>query len=172
MHFKTTVFSIKIKKTKYFNVMADKISLKLLQRTYKEDYPITDDTLFNNYFIVSFPDELGIRYYDVVSTQFLGDNICRFTIRNNFSTFPLYHLHEYKRKNKGIFSPKKDIIEIYQLCDSEMNIIYKNVLTKISIKNIYENMLSYKNDKPQEIVFDIKYRERILTKHATNKEGE
>ena len=70
-----------------------------------------------------------------------------------------------------ILKRKKDNIEIYQLTGNGLEIIYKNTLTKICIKKIYEDILSYKDSTPQEIVFDIKYKKRILTKNATNKEG-
>ena len=95
--------------------MKERISMSFLQRVNKEGVPITDDIVFRNYFIVSFPDELGIRYYDVISVDFLEDNICRFTIRNNSETYPLYYINKYKHKMSNIFKLKKDNIEICQL---------------------------------------------------------
>ena len=54
-----------------------------------------------------------------------------------------------------------------------MEPVYKNVLTNIRVKNIYEDELSYKSDGVQEIMFDVKYSKRILSKYdSTNQEGE
>lgn len=151
--------------------MEEKISLNFLQRINKEEFLLTDDIILKHNFLVNFPDEMCVRYYDVISVQFLEDNICRFTIRNNFTTYPLYYLNKYKCKMCGFFKRKKDNIEIYQLTGADLNVAYKNTLTKVCIKKIYEENLSYKDSTPQEIVFDIKYKKRILTKNATNKEG-
>ena len=150
-------------------------SLNFLQRINKEDCPITDDIILRNYFIVNFPEEMGVRYYDVISVNFLEDNICRFTIRNNHETLPLYNLFNYKCKKCGIinfFRRKKDEIHILQLKKEDMSIIYDNVLTNICVKKIYEEELTYKDGKPQEIIVDIKYKKRFLFNHATDKERE
>ena len=141
--------------------------MSFLQRVNKEGVPITDDIVFRNYFIVSFPDELGIRYYDVISVDFLEDNICRFTIRNNSETYPLYYINKYKHKMSNIFKLKKDNIEICQLNKNGLVIGYKNILTNISIKKIIEQTLDYRDEGAQEIILDIKYKKRILTKNAT-----
>lgn len=173
MHSKIMIFLTKITKPKQTTkTMSNRMSLNFLHRVNKEDFPLTDNILYKNYFLVNFPVELGVRYYDVISVQFLEDNICRFTIRDNDYTYPLYYLNKYKCKFCNFFKRKKDNIEIFQLNSPDMKIVYKNILTNICIVKINEDILTYKESKPKEITFDVKYKKRILTKHATNKEGE
>jgi hypothetical protein len=147
-------------------------SLSFIQRINGENFPVTDDIMYNNFFIVKFPESMGIRYYDVISVHFLNNNVCRFVIRNNYTTYPLYHLNKSKCWLHNIFKVKKENIEIIQL-RKNMEPVYKNVLTNIRVKNIYEAELSYKSDGVQEIMFDVKYSKRILSKYgSTNQEGE
>lgn len=145
-------------------------SLSFIQRINSDNFPVTDDIMHNNFFIVKFPESMGVRYYDVVSAYFLNDNICRFVVRNNYTTYPLYHLNKTKCWLHNIFNFKKENIEIIQL-RKDMEPVYKNVLTNVRVKNIYETELSYKNDGVQEIMFDVKYSKRLLSKYgSTNQE--
>lgn len=141
----------------------ENVSLKYVRRAFMDDVNIGEDFLFKNGFFVEFPEEFGIRFYDVISIKYMEDNICRFTIRNNSSNLPLFNLNKYKCKCCGFFNKKNDNITIYNLNKYD-EIIFISTLHKICIKNITEEELTYTDDKPQTITFDIKYKKRILEK--------
>lgn len=139
------------------------ITLNLAQRASLDDIDIGSDLIYKNAFIVVFPEKMGIRFFDVISIDFLEDKTCRFTIRNNSSNLPLFSLNKYKHSCCNIFKRKRDDILIHHL-DRQNNLLFTSFLKKIKIKNIYEEQLSYKDDKPQTIIFDVKYVERIIEK--------
>ena len=141
----------------------DNVTLNYVQRAFMDDVNVGEDLLNKNGFIVEFPEEMGIRFYDVISMSYMGDKICRFTIRNNYANLPLLNLNKYKRTNSSYFKNKKDDVIIYHI--NKLNeIVYTTILHKISIKNIFEEDLTYTDDKPQKIYLDIRYKKRILEK--------
>jgi hypothetical protein len=148
------------------------MTLNLTQRASLDDINLGSDLIYTNNFIVEFPEELGVRFYDVVSIDFLKDKTCRFTIRNNSTTIPLFSLNKYRHSCSNILKWKRDNISIHYL-DRENNLLFTSVLKKIKINDIFEEQLTYKDDKPQTIIFDIKYSKRTIEKSCNNQlEGE
>lgn len=147
------------------------ITLNLAQRASLDDIDIGSDLIYKNAFIVSFPEEMGIRFFDVISIDFIGDKTCRFTIRNNSTNLPLFSIYKYKHSCSNFLKWKRDDISIHHL-DRQNNLLFTSVLKKIKIKNIFEEQLSYKDDKPQTIIFDIKYAKRIIEKPCNQSEKE
>lgn len=143
------------------------ISLNLTQRASLDDINLGSDLIYKNNFIVDFPKELGVRFYDVISIDFLKHRTCRFTIRNNSSSIPLFALNKYRHSYSNIFKWKRDDISIHYL-DRSNNLLFTSVLKKIKINDIFEGQLTYKDDKPQTIIFDVKYNKRTIEKLCNN----
>ena len=139
------------------------ITLNLTQRAFLDDIDFGCDLIYKNNFIVEFPEKLGVRFFDVVSIDFLENKTCRFTIRNNASNLPLFSLYKYKHNCFSFFKFKKSNISIHCL-DRSNNLLFTNTLKNIKIVKIFEEQLSYKDDNPQTIVFYVKYSKRIIEK--------
>lgn len=135
--------------------MVEKINVKKILDEIK-----LDDLIFENNFLVKFPEELNIRYQDIISVKNIENNTYRFVI-NNTENFPLFNLENYKNKQNNIFKKKKNNIIIYYM-NKNLQILYSIVLKDIKILKFIENELTYKNDNPQSIIIDIKYKNRIL----------
>lgn len=148
--------------------ICDNVTINYVQRAFMDDVNIGEDLINKNGFIVEFPEEFGIRFYDVISVNYLGEKMCRFTIRNNSTNLPLFNLNNYKCKCCSFFKKKKSNIIIHHI--NKMNeIVYTSILYNVCVKNIFEEELTYTDDNPQNIIFDIKYKKRIIEKYATNK---
>lgn len=147
------------------------IRLQYYHRMVNENVEITDNYSYNNFFVVLFPKELNIRYYDVVSCENIGDKTFRFTINNNFDNYPLFSLNEYVQKYKNIFKKNNDVIEIQHI-NKKGYVEYITTLKNIKLCNIQEGSLSYYDNNIQRLTFDIKYKTRIIEKNGpTNKES-
>lgn len=119
--------------------------------------------IFKNLFLVKFPKEFNIESTDVISVEFIDNEICRFIIKNNFINFPLFSLNKYSKKCCSFFCRKNDSIVIdYLNRNGEKQ--YSARLTKVRIRNIKEDILTYYNDEPHTITVDIKFSKRILEK--------
>lgn len=135
--------------------------INYLHRLIAEENKITNSMVFTNFFIVEFPEELQLRPFDVVSVDFLGDNMCRIVIRNNFDNCPLIKINEYIKKKWVPFKHRDDEIKIKYIDKSGL-IRSISTLSGIKIKRVYEGILTYKSDGIQEISLDIVYNKRDI----------
>lgn len=142
-------------------------SVGLLQRSISERFSKGDEIAYSNYFLVFFPEELDITTFDVISIEFIGDDICRFVIRNNYDKCPIFSLNSYRNKCNCFFKRNKDIIEIDYI-NRKGSIKYQSILKNISIKNIIESKLTYERSDIQTITFDVKYNKREIIKPIKN----
>lgn len=144
----------------------NKFRIQYYHRIMKENNAYLDTLSFMNYFMVNFPVELNIAFYDVISCEYIGDKTYRFVIKNNFERFPLYTLNEYCNKQCRFFKKKKDNVEIYYL-NRENEQKYVTILKDIRINNIREGKLSYIENDIQTISFDVIYKAKIIEKNGT-----
>ena len=142
-----------------------------LKKVLSESKAIDKNAAFNNYFSVVFPEEMQIRAHDVVSIEFLKENKCRFTIINNYTNHPLIAINRFKNEGEKLFKRRQKNIKIVYV--NKMGVIkMESILFGVKIVNIEEEKLSYMDDTPQKIVFDVEYKYRILQEKngATDKE--